>query len=68
MKAAAFCGAEVDRVYLIDDRILPPHVRVHAGAGPTWTGEGLGWSCREKDASEAKGEKSAENRHSHCAC
>jgi len=68
MKAAAFGGAEVDRVYLVDDRMLPPNVRVHAGAGPAWTGEGLGWNWREKEASEAEGEKSAENRHSHCAC
>jgi hypothetical protein len=68
VKAAAFSGAEVDRVYLVDDRMLPPDVCIHARAGPAWTGEGLGWSWREKEASETEGEKSAGNRHGHCAC
>jgi hypothetical protein len=68
VKAAAFGGAEVDWVHLVDDGMFPPDVCVDAGAGPAWTGKGLGWSWREKEASEAEGEKSAEGRHSHCAC
>ena len=38
VKAAAFGGAEVDGVYLVDDRMLPPDVCVDAGAGPAWAG------------------------------
>ena len=60
---------EVERVYLVDDGMLPPDVGVHAGADPAWTGESLGVSARSEQAraGEAEGEESAESRHGHRA-
>ena len=42
VEAAAAGGAEVDGIYLVDDGVLPPDVRVDAGAGPAGACEDLG--------------------------
>jgi hypothetical protein len=55
VEGAAFGGADVGGVYVVDDSVFPPGVGTHAGAGPTGTGEGL---CR--CGGEGAGEKESE--------
>jgi hypothetical protein len=65
VEATTAGGAEVDRVHLVDDGVLPPNVSAHAGADPAGAGEGLGWSRRDKDAGEEKREELAGSRYGH---
>jgi hypothetical protein len=55
VEGAAFGGAEVGGVYVVDDSVFPPGVGAHAGASPAGTGEGLCWS-----GGEGAGEKESE--------
>jgi hypothetical protein len=50
VEAAAACGAEVDGIYLVDDGVLPPDVRVDAGADPARAGQCLGRGTRGERA------------------
>ena len=61
VETAAARGAEVDGIYLVDDRVLPPDVRVDAGAGPAGAGQGLGRGTRGECAGtcQPEGEESA---------
>ena len=58
-EGAAFGGAEVGGVNVVDDGVLPPRVRIHAGSGPARTGEGLCQCGGGKGAGEEEGEESA---------
>lgn len=60
-EAAAAGGTEVDGIYLVDDWVLPPNVRVDAGADPTRAGKGLSRGPRDEcaGAGQTEGEDSA---------
>jgi hypothetical protein len=58
-EGAAIGGAEVGGVNVVDDGVLPPRVRIHAGSGPARTSEGLCQCEGRKGAGEEEGEKSA---------
>jgi hypothetical protein len=59
VEGAAFGGAEVGGIHVVDDGVLPPGVGAHAGAGPARTGEGLCQCEGGKCAGEKEGEESA---------